>query len=135
MRTVRVVNRRRRVDLAPRVRVADTRWTRLRGLLGRPRLRTGEGLLLTPSRGVHTWWMRYPIDVVFLGSEGQVVAVYPELDAWDRTRMHLDAERVLELPGGTIEATNTHLGDQLDIVPCDQAGNSETASLRRRDLA
>lgn len=125
MKTVRVVNRTRGTDLARAARVADTRWTRLRGLLGRPRLRPGEGLILTPSRGVHTWGMRYTIDVVLVGDEGRVAAVYSELDPWSRTRLHTDAARALEFPAGTIESTGTRAGDQVQIVWSENGGDPE----------
>lgn len=111
-----MVNRTRGVDLARRAWVADSHWTRLRGLLGRPRLQPGEGLLLAPSRGVHTWGMRYPIDVVLADAESRVVAVYPRLSPWSRTRVHRDAARAYEFPGGTIESADTRPGDRLEVV-------------------
>ena len=59
--------------------VADRPHLRLRGLIGRPPLRRGEGLLLTPCNSVHTFWLRTPIDVVFCDRELEVVLVVPEL--------------------------------------------------------
>lgn len=110
-----MTNRTRDVELAPRARVADTRWTRLRGLLGRARLRPGQGLVISPSRGVHTWGMGYPIDVALVDSDGRVAAVYPGLEPWSRTRMHGDAELAVELPEGTIGASGTRPGDRIEI--------------------
>lgn len=109
-------NRTRGVDLARSADVADTRWGRLRGLLGRGPLRPGEGLVLSPSRGVHMWGMRYPIDVVLADDRGRVVALYPGLRPWSRTGIHADAEHAVELPEGSIDRTGTRRGDSLEIV-------------------
>lgn len=123
-----MVNRTREADLARRAWVADSHWTRLRGLLGRPRLRGGEGLLLMPSRGVHTWGMRYPIDVVFVNEEGRVLALYPELEPWRRTRVHREATRAYEFPGGTIESAHTRPGDRLELVPWRESDDRDQPS-------
>jgi uncharacterized protein len=111
MRRVVVENRSRGRPLGDRIAVADGRWTRLRGLLGRPEPRTGEGLLIIPSRGVHMYGMRYPLDIIFLDPAGRVVALYPELRPWKRTRIHRDAGMALELPVGSIEESGTRVGD------------------------
>lgn len=116
MKTARVVNRTRDADLARWARVADTRWTRLKGLLGSSRLQPGEGLVVAPSHGVHTWGMGYPIDVVLVDEGERVAAVYPELEPWSRTGIHRDAVRAVELPAGTIEATGTRPGDRVEIA-------------------
>lgn len=112
-----MVNRTRGVDLARRARVAETRWARLRGLLGRPRLQAGQGLVLSPSRGVHTWGMGYAIDVVVVDGGGRVTAVYRGLAPWSRTRLHRDGRHAVELPEGAVEATGTRPGDRIDLVP------------------
>ena len=62
--------------------IADTVWTRLRGLMGRRGLAPGEGLLLRPSGSVHTCFMRFAIDIVFLDGELQVLAVSPAVRPW-----------------------------------------------------
>lgn len=118
------MNRTRGRCLARQAGVADTRWTRLRGLLGRPALRPGQGLVIVPSRGVHTYGMRYPIDVVFLGEDGEVAATYPTLPPWTRTSFHQGVDRVVELPAGTIEDTGTRAGDRLELVDPDRADRS-----------
>jgi uncharacterized protein len=99
--------------VAGRVRVADRFWLRARGLLGRPALAEGEGLLLRPCRAVHTWGMRYPIDVAFLDLSGTVVASYPSLAPSRHTRRHSNAECALELPAGALARSSVHVGDRL----------------------
>src|SRR5688500_12305869 len=79
--------------------VADTMWTRLRGLMGRRELEPGEGLLLRPSSSVHTCFMRFAIDVVFLDGEMRVIAVSPAVRPW-RLRLQRGACVVLELRAG-----------------------------------
>lgn len=114
MKRVVVENPSRERSLGDRISVADRSWTRLRGLLGRPEPTRGEGLLIVPSRGVHMFGMRYPLDVLLLDHEGRVVALYPELAPWRKTRIHRDAHMALELPAGSIERTGTRIGDVLD---------------------
>ena len=112
-RVLHVENVTRGESLGDRIRWANTRWLRLRGMLGRPEPGPGEGLLIEPSRGVHMFWMKYPLDIVFLDPDGTVVALYPELRPWARSRVHREARYALELRAGTIEAKGIQEGDQL----------------------
>lgn len=111
MKRLAVENATRGAALGTRVGWADSFWLRLRGLLGRPRLRPGEGLLLTPCSSVHMHGMRYPLDVAVLGRDGVIVATYPALLPGGRTRWHRGARHVLELPAGVLAATGTSVGD------------------------
>lgn len=121
MRQVGARNATRGVSLGDRVILADRWWLRLRGLLFRPPLSPGEGLLLAPCRAVHMAGMRYPIDVAFLTAGGEVVALYPALEPGARTAWHRDARSALELPAGTLTATGTVVGD---IVLCSEQESS-----------
>ncbi len=120
MKLATVLNHSREVSLGDRVAIANTRWTRLRGLLGRPEPQEGEGLLIVPSRGVHMMGMRYALDVVLLDGAGTVVALYPELPPWGKTRMHRGARVALELPAGSIARTGTRTGDLVDWSPAER---------------
>jgi uncharacterized protein len=111
VRYVRVSNLARGTVLGTRVGVADRWWLRLRGLQGRPALAAGEGLLLRPCRAVHMLGMRFSLDVAFLDRRGTVVAGYSRLAPGGRTRWHRAAADALELPAGTLEATDTVEGD------------------------
>lgn len=92
--------------------LADTVLTRLRGLLGRASLSSGEGLLLVPAGSVHTFFMRFAIDVVFLDRDlcvrRIVENVGPSRLVWARS-----ARRVLELPAGEAQRVGLREGAQL----------------------
>lgn len=101
--------------LATAARVADTFCARLRGLIGRRPLKPGEGLLILPCRSVHTHFMRFPIDVLYLDGSQQVVGIDRDLKPWRFGRIHPGARLVVELPAGTASATGTQVGDQLHV--------------------
>ncbi len=99
--------------LCQRLELANTPWRRARGLLGRPPLARGEGLLIDPCRSVHMFFMRYPIDVVFLDRHGQVVAMRQNLRPWRMTRYYHQARSALELPAGAAAVAGLELGHRL----------------------
>jgi hypothetical protein len=113
MLPVRVDNLDQGVSLGNRIRLADRWWLRIRGLLGRPPLEPGEGILLLPCQGIHTVGMRAPLDVLFLTRDGRVTAVYENLPPASRTRWHRNAHCALEVPAGTAQRTGTTQGDRL----------------------
>ncbi|MGZ8793630.1 MAG: DUF192 domain-containing protein [Gaiellaceae bacterium] len=92
--------------------VADSPASRMRGLLGRSELRPGEGLLLRPASSIHTWFMRFPIDAVFLDRDLRVVGISNDLRPWRATGRR-GAKAVLELPAGEIGRRGLALGDLL----------------------
>lgn len=93
------------------VEEARTPWTRMVGLLGRASLPPGEGLLLAPAWSIHTWFMRIPIDVVFLDADRRVLRVCPELPAWRLVSGTRKAHTVLEFGAGTLARTPLVPGD------------------------
>jgi uncharacterized membrane protein (UPF0127 family) len=101
--------------IARRVTVAERRIQRAVGLLSRDHLDADEGLLIVPCRGVHTWFMRFTIDIVALDAEGHVVDAVSSLKPW---RMRLPRERsfsVLELPEGTLASSETQIGHRIQL--------------------
>lgn len=110
---ITITNRTRGTVLATHARSAATAWSRLVGLLGRARLAPGEGLHLVPCTSVHTLFMRFTIDVLYLDRDRRVVKAVPALRpfrwSWGGRRAH----SALELPPGTIAATGTAPGDAL----------------------
>lgn len=95
--------------------LADRPWTRLRGLLGRRRLGQDEGLLLRPVGAIHTLFMLFAIDVVFLDRDYTVLKVVENLRPW-RFAAARRAKAVLELPAGAA-ARRLRIGEPLVIVP------------------
>jgi uncharacterized protein len=96
--------------LADRVGVADTRATRAVGLLSRDGLEPGEALWIVPSRGVHTWGMRFAIDVLALDAAGTVIDCVSNLKPWRLRLPRRGTAGVLELPAGTLQASGTAVG-------------------------
>jgi len=94
--------------------VAGTPWARLRGLIGRPCPQPGTGLLLRPAASIHTCFMRYPIDVVFLDGKQHVLSVHAAVPPW-RMRAQRDARAVLELRAGEARRLGLEPGK---LAPC-----------------
>jgi uncharacterized membrane protein (UPF0127 family) len=105
--------------------LAETMFARLRGLLGRSGLSSGEGMLLRPAASIHTAFMRFPIDAVFLDRENRVVKVAAELAPW-RAAACRGSRTVLELPAG--EAARQGLRPGVSLT---QGWRSEPASRQR----
>ncbi|MFC2015657.1 DUF192 domain-containing protein [Chloroflexota bacterium] len=114
-RQIRVNNQTREQVLVTTGRAADNMWTRLRGLIGSKPLADGEGLLIVPCSSVHTHFMSFPIDVVYVDRDQKVVAIDQEMAPWRFGRMRKGVRFVIELPPGTAAATGTVAGDQLQV--------------------
>ena len=98
-----------------RCTLADNPLTRLKGLLGKKELPAGEGLLIRPTGAVHTLFMRFPIDVVFLDTELRVIDVVAELRPW-RAAGRRGARAVLELAAGECGRRGIRAGDRLRVA-------------------
>jgi uncharacterized protein len=94
--------------------IADTPLTRLKGLLGKSELASGEGILIYPTSAIHTWFMRFPIDVVFLDRDLRVLRVASELKPW-RAAAGRRATAVLELAAGECRRRGIRAGTTLRI--------------------
>jgi uncharacterized membrane protein (UPF0127 family) len=86
------------------------------GLMGRAELAAGAGLVLPGTRGVHTHFMRFPIDVAFYNAENVLIGVAHALRPWRLSAYHLRARGAIELPAGTLRATKTEPGHVLEIT-------------------
>ena len=112
---VRIVNESRGAVLATRATVADSFWSRFRGLLGRRELADGEGLVIEPCSSVHMLGMRFAVDALHLDRSGTVLRVVPGLRPNRFGPMVWRSHSVLELPAGTAAATGTVAGDRVII--------------------
>ena len=104
----------RRPVVCDRCVVADTPLRRLKGLLGRKGLASGEGILLYPASSIHTWFMRFPIDAVFVDRELSVVGISADVAPWHLTGRRR-ARAVLELPAGECRRRGIEIGDRLRV--------------------
>jgi uncharacterized membrane protein (UPF0127 family) len=108
--------------LAERLETAGSFWGKLMGLMGRSSLPPGDGLWLPGGNGIHMMFMRFPIDAVFLSKADAtgvrvVKSVHRGLRAWTGVVWLVrGADGVVELPVGTIDATETAVGDRIEVV-------------------
>ncbi len=111
-------NQTRQAYLATALAIANTHWTRLRGLLGLRSgdFRNGSGLWIVPCHGVHTLGMGFPIDVVYLDDAMTVIHVQGGLRPWRFAPVRTQAASVLELPCRTAAETKTAVGDKIEIT-------------------
>ena len=110
-------NRTRRAYLATHLAVANTHWSRFRGLMGMDseEFRDGAGLWIVPCRGVHTFAMNFPIDVLYLDDQKVVVHIEENLKPWRLGRVSMQAKSVVELPEATLRSSGTEIGDEIEI--------------------
>jgi uncharacterized membrane protein (UPF0127 family) len=111
-------NRTRQAHLATALAIANTHWSRLRGLLGLGAndFRNGSGLWIVPCHGVHTLGMGFPIDVLYLDDGLKVVGIQRDVRPWRFSPVLRNAASVLELPCGTAAETKTAVGDTIEIT-------------------
>lgn len=103
--------------LVERCSVAQTMWSRAVGLLNHATLPLEEGLLIRPCNNVHTFFMRFPIDVVFLDAESRVLGIR-SLKPWRVSPIVWKAKSVLELAAGVAQAKGLRVGEKLECVEC-----------------
>lgn len=112
---MRILNRTRGRVVAERAVAARRPWERARGLLGRSQLAEGEGLFIDPCNWIHSFGMRFPIDVVYLDREGRVVHLTVAQKVNRLGPYVRQARAALELPVGSIAGSGTQIGDILEV--------------------
>lgn len=110
---MRIINQTRNVPLITRGRVADTFWLRLRGLLGASSLERDEGLILVGEKSIHTLFMKFPIDVVYVDKYFKVIRIDTNMIPYRLGPFVPRSVYVLEMPVDTVASTVTQVGDQL----------------------
>ncbi len=113
--TLCVYNQTRECFLGLRVTAADTSFARLKGLIGRLRLRSDEGIWVVPSSGVHTIGVLFPLDLIYLDEAQVVIKVIEYFPRFRIAPLRISAASVLELPQHTIYSSQTQTGDRLLI--------------------
>ncbi|MGD0893367.1 MAG: DUF192 domain-containing protein [Terracidiphilus sp.] len=109
--------------------VADTSEKRNIGLLGRKGLGSGEGLWIIPCESVHTFFMKFPIDLVYLDRNKEIKKLRDAVPAW-RLSACLSAHSILELPAGTIRSSQSQLGDILEFSPSEKPSSEDALPLQ-----
>jgi uncharacterized membrane protein (UPF0127 family) len=112
---LKVVNLTNRTELADNVSKADTFFKRLKGLMFTKSLPAGHGLLIQPCQSIHTFFMNYSIDVLYLSKDFEIVGLDETLKPAKVGKYQKRAYSVLELPAGTILKTETKIGNYLTI--------------------
>jgi uncharacterized membrane protein (UPF0127 family) len=125
MKTISLTTEDGRV-VCERCLVADNALTRMRGLLGRTGLEFGEGLLIRPAGSIHTFFMRFPIDVVFVSRAGEVLKVARSVPPW-RTSAARSAKVVIELGAGEADRNGISVGTRLDLSGSAASGSGPAA--------
>ncbi len=114
---MRLANRTKGRIIANRVERADSFWKRFRGLMFRRKFSAGDALLFKLSRprrySIHMFFVRFPIDLLYLDSKFTVVELRPRLKPWRTYRSKAKASYLVELPAGTISRTRAKVGDKL----------------------
>ncbi|WP_418791034.1 DUF192 domain-containing protein [Phosphitispora sp. TUW77] len=113
----KVINLTQNTILANRVEIARTWLTRLKGLLGRDRLPEGHCLIIAPCRSVHTHFMKFNIDILFVDISGRIVYLMENIPPFRISPNVRQARFVIELPAGTVNSTGTLINDCLNILP------------------
>jgi uncharacterized protein len=116
MRVITVTDETHGTVIGDRIEIADTSLTRMVGLLGRRGLNAGEGLWIRPSSGVHTFFMRFSIDVIGLDKGMKVVRLWRRLVPYRVTSVSLQLNSVIELGPGAIDDCQVEIGDQLSFA-------------------
>lgn len=110
---LQVLNSTKNTLVAVECRVADSYFSRLVGLMGKKSLAPFHGLWITPCRDIHSCFMRFEFDAIFVDAENRVLHLVERMKPWRVSKFVKGGRAVLELPAGTIAATGTEVGDQL----------------------
>jgi uncharacterized protein len=134
-RTYCVYNQTRECFLSLGVTVADTTFTRMKGLIGRMKLRFDDGIWLVPSSGIHTMGVMFPLDLIYLDENLKVVHAIEYFPTFSISPLRTKSASVLELPTHTIYSSQTQPGDQLLICLVEEMEHKlNKDSLGREDL-
>ena len=113
---MKIINQTQKTFLGDQIEEAQTFSKRLFGLILSPNLKKGQGLFFPKCRSIHTWGMKYPIDVLMVDRNLKVLATFQSVKPFQVLRPRLKVRSTLELPQGTIRQSKTHTGDQLEIL-------------------
>ncbi|KUO51464.1 MAG: hypothetical protein APF76_13960 [Desulfitibacter sp. BRH_c19] len=105
-------------DKEIKIKVADTFFSRFKGLMGRREIKEDEGLLLLPCNSIHTFFMNFHIDAVFLSKDNQIINIIKDIPPWSLWPPVKGSTKVLELKVGTADRLAIQRGEKLEFTPC-----------------
>jgi uncharacterized protein len=120
---LRVMNVTRSTELASKAEVAKSGGKRSKGLLGRKGLMAGEGMWIVPCEAIHTFFMQFALDLVYLDRRNHIKKVVSSVPPW-RLSACLSAYSVLELPAGTVHNSQSRPGDLIEFTPIPESTDS-----------
>jgi len=112
---MKIFNQTRKATLAEDVFMAGSFLKRVQGLLGKKVFNYGQAIVLKPCNSIHTFFMRFPIDILFIGKDNTVVKAISGLKSFRLSPVCFKSKFVIELPPGTIKFTSTQAGDRLTL--------------------
>jgi len=110
-----LINKKNGKRLADNLKIADNFFKRLKGLLGRNVFDKGDGLHIIPCNSIHSFFMKFRFDAIFLNKNNEVVYLIQDMPAWRISEICFSAHSIVELPSGVITATETCIGDVLEF--------------------
>ncbi|MDI6759106.1 MAG: DUF192 domain-containing protein, partial [Candidatus Omnitrophota bacterium] len=114
---MKIINLTKNTTLAEKAVFANNLFSRIKGLLARKEFNSPEALILKPANSVHTFFMRFPIDILFVDRKNKVIKAISNLKPFSITAIYFMSFLVIELPVGIILFTQTSKGDTLQIIP------------------
>ena len=112
---MKVINKTKNTVLAEEAIVADRLYSRMKGLLGKENLPKGQAFILRPCNSIHTFFMQFPIDVIFVDRDNKIIKAISGLKPWRLSSVYLLAQSCIELPAGTIASSLSSPGDLLSF--------------------
>lgn len=112
---MKIINSSKNTLLADNAQIANTFLKRLIGLLNRKSLGQGDALILSPSNCIHSFFMRFTIDALFLDKSGKVIGILPSFKPFCLSPIYFNSRLAIELPENTLQLTGTQVGDLLKI--------------------
>jgi len=112
----RIENKREGTTVAERAKLANTFFSRLKGLLGTKQLGEGEALILEPCQSIHTFFMKYDLDIIFLDKKNIIVGVAEHLKPNRLSSFYRKASKAVELPSGGVLKGKVVIGEKLEFI-------------------
>lgn len=113
---MQIINKTKDTRVSENAVMATSVFSRMKGLLGRASLNKGEALILNPCNSIHTFFMRFAIDVLFVDKQGRIIKACKNIKPYRITPIYLRSSFVIELPVGTIDSSGTSKSDRLALI-------------------